>query len=113
MKTHIQATRVDLTPSLAVYIERKLAAIERMLKKFDDGAVEAWVEVGRTSRHHHKGPVFRAEINLRLPGKLLRAVEENVDIRAALDVMKDKLHVEIEKYKTKTVRGSRRAARKE
>lgn len=109
MKTHIKTTHLDLTPSLEVYIARKLATIERLLMRFNEkGVAELWLEVGRTTRHHHKGQVFRAEADLRLPGKVLRAAEENVDVRTALDVMKDKLYLEIEKYKTKFMDQSRR-----
>jgi len=45
--------------------------------------------------------VFRAEVDLRLPKKIIRAAEESVDVHAALDFVKDKLHHEIEKYKTR------------
>ena len=102
MKTHITTTNLDLTPSLNAYIERKLEALSRLLTRLDeDGGVEVWLWLKRTTKHHHKGPVFKAEADVRLPGKILRASEENFDVRAALDVVKDKLHVEIEKYKTR------------
>lgn len=98
----IKATGLELTSSLKTYIEEKLGPIARFIKQFDaQGAAEMRVEVGRTSVHHHKGPVFMAEIDLRLPNKVLRAVHEDVDVRTAIDVAKQKLHAEIEKYKSK------------
>jgi len=113
MRIHIKTTQLESTPSLETYIDRKLENISRLLKNIDkDGVAELWLEVGRTTRHHHKGLVFRAEADLKLPGKVLRAVEENIDIRTALDLMKDKLHLEIEKYKTKLIRRPRRVERR-
>ncbi len=72
-----------------------------IVKKFDtEGAVVLRIEVARTTRHHHKGDVFEAEGNLTLPGKILRATENENDIRRAIDILKHTLHLEIKKYKT-------------
>ena len=32
-----------------------------------------WVEIGKTTQHHQKGKVFRAECQMRLPGKSIRS----------------------------------------
>lgn len=112
MKIHVKSTNLDLTPSLTIYIENKLGALARFVKRFDrEGVAAIWLEVGRTTRHHHKGQVFRAEADLRLPGKILRAVEENTDIRKAIDIMKHKLQLEIEKYKTRFGKRPRKSIR--
>lgn len=100
MKINLKATGLDLTPALREYAEQKIGSLEKFVKRWDaEGVVEVWVEVGRITKHHHKGDVFRAEADLRLPGKVLRAEDEDWDIRAALDRLKDKLKREIEKYK--------------
>lgn len=102
MKISIKATRVDLTPSLKTYIVTKLGSLAKFVKGFDAmGEAEMWVEVGRTTRHHYKGPVFRAEADIRLPKKILRAEATDRDIRAAIDKLKVKLQLEIAKYKTR------------
>jgi|SRR3989344_167472 len=100
MKIHLKATNVDLTESLKAYVDEKLGGIEKFAGRWDaEGLVEVWVEVGRTTRHHQKGNVFRAEADLRLPKKILRAEDEDFDIRVAVDRVRDKLEREIEKYK--------------
>jgi len=102
MKINIKTTNLDLTPSLNTYVDEKLGSLARFVKRFDeDGVAEAWLELARTTNHHHKGEVFRAEIDLRLPKKILRAEEENGDIRTAIDIVRDKLRLEIEKYKSR------------
>ena len=109
MKITIKATNLDLTPSLNTYINEKLGSLSKFIKKFDDeGVAELRIEVARTTAHHHKGEVFMAEANLRLPKKILRAVETNSDMRASIDIVRGKLHQEILKYKT---RSSRRPAK--
>lgn len=102
MKINIKAINLDITPSLTTYINEKLGALSKFLKKFDEkGVAELWLEVARTTKHHRKGEVFEAAADLRLPKKILRAEEESGDVRTAIDSVKDKLHLEIEKYRTR------------
>ena len=108
MKISIKATNLDLTPSLKIYIQSKLGALEKFIKRIDtEGVAEMWLEVGRITRHHHKGLVFRAEADVRLPGKILRAEEESNDVRKAIDAVRAKLQKEIEKYKTRSEKDKR------
>jgi putative sigma-54 modulation protein len=100
MKIKIKATNLDLTPSIVCYIEEKISSVEKFLEKFEiNSETEVFVEIARTTNHHRKGEVFRAEANMELPGKVLRADHEEWDIRVAIDKVKDKLQAEIKKYK--------------
>ncbi len=100
MKLNIKATGIDLTPALRAYIEEKIGSVAKFIKRWDDtGAVEARVEVARTTKHHHKGDVFYAEVNVHLPGKVVRAEGTDADMRAAIDRVRDTLRREVEKYK--------------
>lgn len=108
MILNIKATQVELTPALKEYVEHKIGSLDRFLKRWEqEGELEAWIEVGRTSRHHHKGYVFRAEVTIRMPQKkVLRADEESMDVRTAVDMVRDKVFKEIKKYGDR--KGSRR-----
>ncbi len=100
MKITIKATGIDLTPPLKEFIEEKIGSLAKFIKRWDaEGLCEVWVEVGRTTKHHHKGDVFRAEATVRVPGKGLRAEDEDFDMRVAIDRVRDKLKREIEKHK--------------
>jgi putative sigma-54 modulation protein len=100
MQINIKGKNLDLTPALKEYIEEKISTIAKFLSRWDEeGTVEAWVEVGRTTQHHHKGDVFRAVVDIRVPGKAFRAEDEDWDLRVAIDRVKDKLKREAEKYK--------------
>lgn len=99
MRIIIKTTNLDLTAPLKEYAEEKIGSLSRFLKSFEkEGAVKAVVELGRTTKHHHKGEVFRAEINLSLGiNKVLRAEAESRDIRLAIDEVKKKLRQRISK----------------
>src|SRR3989344_2143897 len=101
MNISLLGTDLDITPSLKTYVETKLGGLAKLIKHFNEkGVAELRVDLARSTEHHHKGLVFRVDANLRLPGKILRAENENIDIRAAVDAVEDKLRREIEKYKT-------------
>ena len=109
MNINIKATQVDLTPALREYIEEKMESIEKLVTRWDaTGTVEAHIQVARTSRHHLKGEVFLAEIDLRLPHEKLHAEAIDADMRAAIDQMKDMLHRDLERFKDREVSDRRR-----
>lgn len=102
LKLIVKATNLDLTVPLGNYLERKMNGIERFLRRWlKEGVIEARVELARNSRHHRHGKVFRAEVNLRLPGRILRAEAGSEDIRIAIDEVKNKLQQQINKYKNR------------
>jgi len=102
MKINIKATNLDLTPALNQYLEEKIGSLSKFLNNYEiEGEIQARVEVSRTTRHHHHGKVFKAEVNLILPKKILRSVAERKYIRVAIDETKSNLQQEIKKYKQK------------
>ncbi|MCX6764113.1 MAG: ribosome-associated translation inhibitor RaiA [Candidatus Nealsonbacteria bacterium] len=121
MKIIIKTTNIDLTPSLKDYAEKKIGELEKFLQRigekgqdFEKGkpSYEAWVELERTTHHHHKGKVFRAECQIRLPGRSLRAESIKEDMYLAIDEVKDELQGEIDRYKQKQVSRYKRMARR-
>lgn len=98
MKTVIKSDNIQLTEALVVWVEKKIGGLEKFLKDIDPSAVEARVEIGKPSKHHHKGLVWYAEVNLKMPGKLLRATNTNKDLRTAVNQVKDELQRQIKKH---------------
>lgn len=113
MKITIKATNIKLNEALETFINDKIGE----LKKFTDvlkekkcceeifkrvkSRTEVWVEIGRTTSHHSKGKVFRAEAQIRLPKKTIRAVSIQDDLRTAIVEVKDELQRAIKQYKGK------------
>ena len=111
MNLIIKATNLSLTPSLKVYIEEAMAAVEKLAAGPNEETVEARVEVGRLSYHHKKGEVFFAEVNLRIGGQVLRSRAEAFSVQAAVDEIKDELRRELNKFKGKREAVYKRGAR--
>jgi len=115
MKILIKFTRLDSTPAITKYVENKIGSVAKFMKRWDEGnTIEAQVELARRTYHHKKGDVFKAEVNLHLPGKMIRAVHNDTDIRKSIDRVRDILKIEIGKYKELRTgdRGSRRSQRR-
>jgi len=107
MQISIKTAGVDLTPSFKTYIEEKLLPLAKFVKAFDEaGGAEIRLEISRMAKHR-KGDVFWVAADLRLPKQVLRAEAESSDGRAAVDVIKDKLRSEIEKYRTRVLEPKR------
>jgi len=103
MKINIKATNLELTSAIKNYIEKKIGSLEKFLKKIEaQSEIEAYVEISKITRHHHKGEVFYAELNLNLPHKLLRLEEKSTNLYSAIDILKDKARAQISKIKSKT-----------
>lgn len=96
---------MDLTPALKQYVEDKLIS----LTKYYSGLTQVRVELERTTKHHHKGGVWRAEANISGPQHLFRVEAVANDIYAAIDEMKDELKRELKALKEKRARLVRRA----
>ena len=114
MRIITEAVRIEITPALKTYIEEKLGPLGKFVKKFEkQSEAEIFLEISRTTKHHHKGLVFRAEANLKIAGTTLRAEANAEDVRVAINKIKDELKSEISHFKgkvaTKARRGNRRA----
>jgi ribosomal subunit interface protein len=102
-ETKVMFTGIEHSDAVLDYIAKKLESAKKILAGEHDGMAGLFrVEVGRTSRHHRTGDVFRAEINFEC-GKhySVRAVSERDNLYAALDDAKDELDRELKKVRKK------------
>ena len=119
MKIDIKATNLEVTPALAEFIDEKIGSLDKFIRggaKGGDGEqgtylVEAYVEVARDTKHHKQGEVFRAEVNLKIGGRVLRAERSEWDARAAIDGVREELKMILEKEQGKLESKFRRGAR--
>ncbi len=109
MNIDIHAKNVELNAPLRSFIEEKMSDIDHVLG--DVGSVQAHIEVGIPSQHHHSGPIFYAEANLTISGgHLMRAEATNYDLHAAIVDVKDQLKVLAKKFKEKSSDAHRKEA---
>lgn len=98
MKIDIVTKNISLDEPLQVFIEDKIGGLDKLI---GNNKSAARVEIGKPSRHHKSGRVFRAEANIRMGGVLLRASCEHEDLRNAIVDVKDELQEQIRKFKEK------------
>ncbi len=106
MNINIKATQMELTPAIKEYVQEKMDMLEKYLG--DIQVINCDVEVGVTTHHHSKGEIFRAEVNLNLPGEMLRVEKTEEDLYKAIEKVKDHLTREIRQYKEKRIDSKRK-----
>ena len=96
----IKATNIELTEAIRTAIVAEMATLDHLTQRYGESAA-AQIEVGKTTQHHHKGPFFRAEINVVIPGGMLRAEAEHEDLYTAIKDATKKMHHELAHAKDK------------
>lgn len=105
MKVDIKGNGLELTDAIRSFVEEKMATLDAKVERFGD-SVTAEVEVARTTEHHHKGDVFRAEVHVRLPGHLVYASSEHEDLYVAINDAKKDAERQVIDYKEKLADGN-------
>ncbi|MDP2647656.1 MAG: ribosome-associated translation inhibitor RaiA [Candidatus Yanofskybacteria bacterium] len=98
MKLDIFAKNIELDNPLRVFVEDKMNDLEHL---FGDEDVKVKVEIGKPSKHHRTGPVYYAEVNVNIGGKLFRGQAKHFDLRAAIVEVKEELRIQINKLRDK------------
>jgi len=110
MKINIKATGIELTQAISDYVHKRIFSIEKYLDRKNNPDVVAQVEVGRSTRHHKAGNIFRAEIHIMGINLDAYAVSEMEDLYAAIDIVKDEIVRNIVHLKGKRETLSRKGA---
>lgn len=101
MNTNVKAGSIELTPAISEYLDKRLSKIEKLLG--GDPTVQCDVELSRTTGHHNKGDIFRAEIHIVGSGKDIYVAREETDLYAAIDVVRDEVLREIKAKREKQI----------
>ncbi|OHA58116.1 MAG: ribosomal subunit interface protein [Candidatus Vogelbacteria bacterium RIFOXYD1_FULL_44_32] len=112
MKTNVKTTNIVLTPAIDQYLRFKIAKIKKYI---DESSGEAMVdiEIGKTTEHHRRGQLFKAEINLVVPGQSLRRADiEDYDLYSAIVEARDEIVLQIKATHEKQTTLLRRGGRK-
>ena len=106
MQINIKATKMQLTPKIKDYVQEKMDMLERYLGNIP--VLNCDVEIGKSVGGQHCGEIYRAEVNLKVPGELLRVEKTEKDLVKAIDKVKDHLRMSIKKYKEKKITKKRK-----
>lgn len=106
MTTNIVCRSFDLTDAIRAYVEEKTSHLVRI----DDRILHIDVECDK-NMHHNKGEVFHVRMNVEVPGNVLHAEAQELELYASVDVCKNEIAEQLRKHKDRQ-QGARREARK-
>ena len=106
MNTHIKTTNVTLTDAISEYVTKRLEKIDKLVQ--DDPTVKCDMELARTTAHHNKGDVFKAEIHIVGSGINVYSSIEKEDLYAAIDDVRDAVLRELTSTRKKNASKIRR-----
>lgn len=101
MNVNIKATKVELTSNIKDYIQEKVNMLEKYLGSIT--ATNCDFEIERAVGNQQNGKIYRAELNLQLPGELLRVEKTEKEILKAIEKVKDHMQRSIKRYKEKRI----------
>ncbi|MFA4942758.1 MAG: ribosome-associated translation inhibitor RaiA [Patescibacteria group bacterium] len=101
MQVKIKASKIELTEAIQNYINEKVSMLDKYLNHVD--VLNCDFEIEKSVGGQHKGDIFRAEINLQVPGEILYVEKTESDLYKAIDKVKDHLAEVIKKYKEKKI----------
>jgi putative sigma-54 modulation protein len=99
MQFQIRGEKLEVTPALRDYVEKKVGRLEKYFNETPDSTVHVTMKVIR-GQH-------QVEVTMQLPGVILRAEERNSDMYASIDLVAEKLERQIRKLKTRINRKPR------
>ena len=99
MNINIKTSAITLTPAISDYVGKRFEAIEKLLN--EDPSVKFDVELARTTSHHNKGDIFKAEVHIIAKGENIYASIEKEDLYVAIDLVRDEVVRKINSTKKK------------
>lgn len=106
MKINIKATNIGLSDSVRDYAEKKIRSLEKFLNS--ENEILANIEIGKSTKHHKSGDIFRAEAHIKSDGKEFYSVSEKEDLYIAIDDVKEEISREINSKRKKAISMIRR-----
>ena len=101
MKLDIDGLRDLENKDIAKYVQKKLSSLDKYLPRHARRSSHAEVKL-REVKSREKREYF-CEVVLHVPGENIAAKEATMNMFAAVDIVTEKLKVQVRKYKAKTM----------
>lgn len=115
MKYTIKTIHLPVSATLTKEVERKIVLPLKKILGQHDEAVSLVVELLRESRHHRKGLIWTARLNINIGKNMIRIERSGEDIHEAVDLCETLLKEDVKKFKerlqSRTLRGARKVAK--
>jgi ribosomal subunit interface protein len=104
MRIDICARKVKVDAKVRAYVEEKINALSKVLKRFEAKAdVPVAVDIFPDTRHHRRGDIIAITIAVHLPNKTILVHQTAPDVMSGVDVAKEILQREIIKFKDRLI----------
>ena len=102
MNLNYKIKNEEVDEEIKKYVQEKIGGlVDQYLEKLDEKInIPIEVEIKKET-HHRKGNVIYTEVNIKVPGKILRASTYALTVQAGIDEIEDDLKRQIKKYKEK------------
>lgn len=103
MQINYVGKNVNISENLQQYAEKKLSKLSRFFGNIENIEVVFSEEDWKDGSKRH-----RIEVTLEANGKIIKASESNMDFRSSIDLVVDKLEIQLKKFKEKMIYRDRR-----
>ncbi len=110
MNINIKTSGITLTEAISDYTSKRFEAIQKFFS--NDSTAQCDIELARTTNHHRKGDIFKAEIHITAKDQNLYASSEEEDLYRAIDMVRDEMLREVRSTKSKKISLVRRGGAK-
>jgi len=96
MQTTLKQTNIKLSDDEQRFVIEKISSLDKFYPKMQEAHIEIEQDM-----HHRKGNVYRCEVNLTVPGQLIRVEKEAESLSKAVNKVKDHLKVILSRARKK------------
>ena len=112
MNITLQGTNLELTDDIRRFVDDKLEDTFRAFGDMNTESVMVDLELERTTTHHRSADrLFRCEVNVSVPGRMIRVEETADDLYKAIVQAKHTLTRRIRTWREKLIDEQREGAR--
>jgi ribosomal subunit interface protein len=103
MQINFQSKNIEITPAIHDYVVKRVTNLDKLLAEIEvsSGEVIVLFSLSKTTHHHKGGQVFHADCSVNIKGKKYYTSVLKENLYEAIDEVKDKLYMEINKEKDK------------
>ncbi|MDO8600112.1 MAG: HPF/RaiA family ribosome-associated protein [bacterium] len=112
MKYTIKTIHLPVSITLTKDVERKIVSPLKKILGSNTEAISLMVELLRESRHHRKGSIWTARLNLSIGKNMIRIEQSGEDIHEAVDLCAAQAREDVKKFKERSQSRAMRGARK-
>lgn len=104
MQISITGKNVSVSPTMQEYAEKKILKLSRFFDQIYHVEV-----IFKGENRKDLDRTYIVEVTMNVNGRIIKAVEENQNFRTCIDLVVDKLEIQLKKLKEKSIERGRRA----